>query len=140
VVIPVTMRVPEPPPPDPVPPDPSRPPATSGSSTARPPDRPVPPPGQPPTTPPVLQPTSNTAAIELKTRELVGLARRNLARVDRLRLTENARHQYDFAARFIRMADDALAAKNYLWAHQLAESAAALAGALVKGSAPASAS
>ncbi len=130
VVIPVTVKVPEPPPPDPLPVEtpPARPPATAGAPPSRPPER-TPPVVEPP---PVLQTTSNTAAIEQKARDLVAAARRDLARVDRRKLGVNARDQFDTARRFIRMADEALATKNYLYAQQLAESAAALAGGLVK--------
>ncbi len=134
-VIPVTVKVPEPPPPEPDPAAavPARPPVTAAPPPARPTERPLPA-TEPP---PVLQTTSNTAAIEQKARELVAAARRDLARVDRRKLGANAREQFDTAQRFVRMADDALAAKNYLYAQQLAESAAALAGGLVKGEPPA---
>jgi hypothetical protein len=132
VIIPVTVRVPEPPPPvvEPEPP-PARPPASAGSSTTRPPDRASPPSSSQP--PPVLQTTSNTAAIEVRVRELVSKARGDLARIDRGKLRDNARDQYDTAQRFIQQAEENLKIKNHLYAQQLAESAAALAGGLVKG-------
>lgn len=131
VVIPVTVKVPEPvpPPTEPEPPAPARPPAATGAPPTRPPEK------TPPETaarPPVLQTTSNTAALEKEVRDLVMRARADLARVDRARLSANARDQYDTAQRFIRMAEEALGIKNYVYARQLAESAAALAGALVR--------
>jgi len=129
VVIPVTVKVPEPPPVvEPAPPEPVTPPA--GTPPARPLER-TPPAAGPPT--PVLQTTSDTAAIEKTVRDLVTKARADLARLDRRKLAPNARDQFDTARRFVRMAEEALAIRNYIYAQQLAESAAALAGALVKG-------
>lgn len=131
VVIPVTVKVPEPSPPtDPSGPPEARPPATAGTPPARPVERPAAPPGQ--QTPPVLQTTPNTAAIEQRTRDLLAAARRDLAKVERGKLPEKSRSQFDTASRFVRLAEEALAAKNYLFAQQLAESAAALAEGLVR--------
>jgi len=127
-MIPVTVKVPEPPPVVEPEPTPVRPPATTAAPPARPPERTLPA-SEPP---PVLQTTSNTAALEKTVRDLVARARQDLARLDRTKLAANARDQYDTARRFIRMAEEALAIKNYVYAQQLAESAAALAGALVK--------
>jgi hypothetical protein len=134
VIIPVTVKVPEPPPPvvEPDEPPPARPPATSGGVPTRPPER-TSPPASSSQPPPVLQTTSNTAAIEQRVRTLVAQARGNLARLDRSKLLPNARDQYDTAQRFIQMAEENLTIKNHLYAQQLAESAAALAGGLVKG-------
>lgn len=136
IVIPVTVRVPEPTPTEPVTAEPARPPATTGAPPARSPER-LPTTTTPPATtsapPPVLQTTANPAALEERVRGMVAAARADLAKVDRTKLTENARDQFDTAQRFIRMAEDALNAKNLVYAQQLAESAAALAGRLVKG-------
>lgn len=133
VVIPVTMKVPEPPP-EPISAEPTRPPAATGTPPVRPPDRPptAPPPATTPP-PPVLQTTANPVELEERVRGILAAARADLAKVDRARLTANARDQFDTAQRFIRLAEDALAAKNLVYAQQLAESAAALAGRLVKG-------
>jgi len=129
VVIPVTVKVPEPPPVDPSVPAETRPPATTSTPPTRPPERPAPPGQQ---TPPVLQTTPNTAAIEDRTRDLIAAARRDLAKVERGKLHEKARSQFDTAERFVRLAEEALEARNYLYAQQLAESAAALAEGLVR--------
>jgi hypothetical protein len=133
VIIPVTVVVPEPPPP-PVVEDPAaRPARPPAAPPARPPERTSPPAGTPPETPPVLQPTTNIAALEQQARDLLDAAKKDLGRVNRRALGPDAREQFDTAERFIRMADAALAARNVVYAHQLAQNAAALAGLLVKG-------
>jgi hypothetical protein len=118
VVIPVSVDPDEPPPPDPEPEPPSR--------------RTVPP--RPParTTPPPVVRTADVVVLERQARTLMARADRDLATVDYDELNRDARGQFDTAKRFLRMAGAALEVKNYRYARQLADNAAALAAQLVK--------
>ena len=54
----------------------------------------------------------------------------DLSRIDYRLLNADAKTQYDTAKRFIRQADDAMRAKNLVFAKSLADKAAALAAQL----------
>jgi hypothetical protein len=135
VVVPVTLDDPPPP----APPATSTPPPPRSRETpqtpARPPDRTVtsaPPTATPAEPAPVLQTTSNVGELEQHARVSLAAAQRDLDRVDYRGLGANARDQYDSAKRFMRQADGALRGKNFTYAAQLADKAAALASLLVK--------
>jgi hypothetical protein len=72
------------------------------------------------------------AALEARATADLGRAERDLARVSRQTLKPDARDQYDSAARFIRMAKDALSTRNVVYAAYCADKAATLATLLVK--------
>jgi hypothetical protein len=63
-------------------------------------------------------------------RAMITRANGDLARVDYRRLNADARGQYDTAKRFIKQADDAVRAKNFVFANSLAEKAASIAAQL----------
>jgi hypothetical protein len=92
----------------------------------------------PPATPPVeepartLQTTANAPQAEQRTRGLLANAMRDLNRIDYRALGKDAQAQYDIAKRFTEQAEEALQAKNVLFAEQLADKAAALAAQLLK--------
>lgn len=92
---------------------------------------PVPP--ETPSTGPVLQTTTRIGEVAQKTLGLLAAAQRDLDRVGYSALGANARAQYDLAQSFIRQAKSALSIKNYNYAEQLADRAAAIASQLVKG-------
>jgi len=102
---------------------PPAPPPAAGSST--------PPPATPPerTTSPVIQ---AGPFVEQKARDRLKQARDDLKRVQRSSLSADAKEQYDSAQRFVRMADDAIGAKNFVYAGYCADKAATLASLLVK--------
>ena len=110
------------------PPKPAPPPSSSSSS----------PPPVPPTTPaadtppPVLQP-SNASDLERSARTLLETAERNLSGVSFNALSRGGRDQFNNAQRFVRQAREAMTAKNFLFAKQLADKAATLARLLLKG-------
>jgi hypothetical protein len=142
IVIPVELPLPEEPaPPPPVAAAPAPAPARARETTARTAQTPVPtplvtPPVVAESTPaPVLQTTSDTAGLEQKILSTLTEAQRNLDQVNPRSKTfsAEARAQYDRAKGFIRMAQDALKIKNYMYAETLADKAAAVAGLLVKG-------
>ena len=83
----------------------------------------------PPTT---LQttPTQAEGEVERNIRGVLARARGDLGRVDYRHLNADARTQYDQAKRFVEQADDALRAKNLLFARNLADKAAAIAAQL----------
>ena len=157
-------RTPEPPPPSlttpdppsrlviPIPVEPPEPPPASTTdkpapvTTGRPTGNRVTPPATPPTAPPVettpppvLQTGGSSAELEARTRERLDRAQKDLGRVSRDGLGNNARDQYDSALRFIRMAKDAMTARNFPYAHYCADKAATLASQLVKEPEPTSA-
>lgn len=68
--------------------------------------------------------------MERQIRATVQRANADLNRIDYRALNKDARIQYDTAKRFIRQADDAIRAKNLLFAKNLAEKAATLAAQL----------
>ena len=87
-------------------------------------------PAQPAPEPPSLQTTANPSAAEQRTRAALASATRDLGRIDTRSLGADARAQYDIARRFVAQAADALNAKNYEFAQQLADKAATLAALL----------
>jgi outer membrane biosynthesis protein TonB len=91
-------------------------------------ERPAPPPAEPP---PTLQ-TTNTNVAEQRTRVSLANATRDLGRIDIRALSTDAKAQYDMARRFIAQATEALNAKNFEFAQQLADKAATLAALLQK--------
>jgi len=137
VIIPAVLPDPVEPstPPTPPPPTPSRPPATS----SRPPDRPAastaapaqaaPEPASPPV---VLQTTSAPGELDKQTRLQINTAKQNLDKINAKQLNSNAKAQYDMARGFIRQAEQALNAKNFLLARDLADKAAVLAKELAR--------
>jgi len=88
----------------------------------------------PPTPPPVLQTTANPTEAEQRTRQALDYARRDLGRIDlkRLNLNRELKSQYDIASRFVEQAEQALRARNLVFAEQLADKAATLAALLQK--------
>ena len=109
--------------PKPEPPKPEPPPAVVE------PPKPAEEPVKPPTT---LQTTPATAEgeVERSIRASLQRATADLNRVDYRALNADARTQYDQAKRFVRQADDAMRAKNLLFAKNLAEKAATIAAQL----------
>jgi hypothetical protein len=102
---------------------PATPPPAGGAST--------PPDANPPEPPvsPVIQAGPN---VEQKARDRLKVAQSDLKRVQRASLSADAKEQYDSAQRFARMAEDALRAKNFVYAGYCADKAATLASLLVK--------
>lgn len=99
------------------------------------PTAPPPPEPAPATTPPapaVLLTTANTAEFEKRVREQLARAQGQLSQVNRSNLGTDARAQYDAAKGFIRQAEEALKVKNLVYAGQLADKAATMAGLLRK--------
>ena len=135
---PRTIPTPIEPPPAPVVPPPTDPPSRQPAREVPPATPPRTPTTAPPTTPPatsgtpVLQTTADVVEAERKVRAIVASASKDLARVDYRTLGSDAKNQYDTAKRFIQQADDAVKVKNFVYAQQLAEKAAALAALLVK--------
>jgi hypothetical protein len=91
---------------------------------------PAPPPADEP--PPALQTTANAGEAEQRIRTLLASAVRDLGRIDYRTLSVNAQAQYDIARRFREQAEEALKARNLVFAEQLADKAAALAAQLLK--------
>lgn len=89
--------------------------------------RPVPPPSLTLTPTPGSE-SQTVAAI----RDLLGRATRDLARVNSALLNSDGRTQYDTARRFIQQADEALKARNIVYAGKLADKAATMAAVLVR--------
>jgi len=79
-----------------------------------------------------LQTTANPTEAEQKTRKSIEDAKRDLGRIDVRRLNKEAKSQYDIAGRFVVQAEEALRARNPVFAQQLADKAATLAAALQK--------
>lgn len=69
---------------------------------------------------------------EAAIRDLLGRAARDLGRVNSASLTGDGRAQYDTARRFIQQAEDALRARNIVFAGKLADKAATMAAVLVR--------
>ena len=91
-------------------------------------ERPATPAAQEP--PPTLQTTANPEAAEQRTRTALANATRDLGRIDVGRLSADGKAQYDIARRFVAQATEALNAKNFEFAQQLADKAATLAALL----------
>src|SRR6516164_3503987 len=77
-----------------------------------------------PSAPLQTMPTTAEGDMERQIRATVQRANADLNRIDYRALNKDARIQYDTAKRFIRQADDAIRAKNLLFAKNLAEKAA----------------
>ena len=96
---------------------------------------PTPPSSQSSDTPPpprTLQTTADAAALEQKARTLLASAARDLGRIDYRTLSVDAKAQYDIAKRFSEQAEEALKARNLVFAGQLADKASTLAALLLK--------
>jgi hypothetical protein len=65
-------------------------------------------------------------------RELLGRAARDLSRVNAGALNGDGRYQYDTARRFLQQAEEALKARNIVFAGRLADKAATMAAILVR--------
>ena len=89
--------------------------------------RPVPPPSL--TLTPTPGSESQTAAA---IRDLLGRATRDLSRVNSAALNNDGRAQYETARRFIQQAEEALKARNIVYAGKLADKAATMAAVLVR--------
>ena len=123
--------------PEPIEPPPPTPPVRVDRSEPVPPPRTEAPadagvvaPSPAPTPPPALQTTANPTEAEQRTRAALESAKRDLGRIDLRRLSTDARAQYEIAKRFVQQAEDALRARNPLFAEQLADKAATLAALL----------
>jgi len=97
-----------------------------------PPDAPAsaPAPAAPQAPPPTLQTTADSSAAEQRTRASLASATRDLRRIDVRSLSADGKTQYDIARRFVVQATEALNAKNFEFAQQLADKAATLAALL----------
>ncbi|MEW6323658.1 MAG: hypothetical protein AB1635_21510, partial [Acidobacteriota bacterium] len=91
-------------------------------------------PARPPTPPALtLRPAAGAEAqTEQSIRALLARAARDLARVNPAGLAADRRAQYDTAHRFLQQADDALKARNLMFAGKLADKAATMAAVLVR--------
>jgi hypothetical protein len=126
--IPVTAEAP---PPAPPPASTSEKPASSTAPKPRPTPPPSPTTTPPDATPPVLQ-TGSLGELEVRAKERLGSAERDLAKVQAASLSADGREQYNWAQRFVRLTQDALARKNFVYAAYCADKAATLAALLVK--------
>lgn len=89
---------------------------------------------EPPKTPPTtLQttPTQREGEVERRVRILIAQAMNDLNRVNYQALNADARNQYETAKRYATQAEDALRARNLVFAGNLADKAAALAAQLL---------
>jgi outer membrane biosynthesis protein TonB len=131
MVMPSTVDLSAPPPPAEKPaPTPAAKPATpKPATTPAVTPTPTPSPTPPPTVadPPVLQTPQSQAQLERKARDTIESASTALRRFKRESLGNDARDQYDSANRYIQLANDAIAAKNFIYAVSCAEKAATLA-------------
>jgi outer membrane biosynthesis protein TonB len=142
----VDVETPQPPAPSPAPepsraqpprPRPAAPREQPRPEAPKPPEPPPPPePPKPAEEPPrgtnTLQTTPPTAEGELErtVRATLTRASNELGRIDYRVLSPDAREQYDTAKRFIRQANDAVSAKNLVFAKSLADKAATIAAQL----------
>lgn len=78
-----------------------------------------------------LQTSSASAKADQSVRELLARAGRDLQRVDYRGLDADRRAQYDTAKGFMQQAEDALRARNVIFAGKLADKAATMASALL---------
>jgi hypothetical protein len=112
---------------------PARPPARPARPETRPePARPDP---KPRPVPPslTLTPAPGTETqTEAAIRGLMSQAARDLARVNTAELSTDTRTQFNTARRFLQQAEDALKARNIVFAGKLADKAATMAAALVR--------
>ena len=106
-------------------------PGNASRTRTDPPPKPAAPPTPPPATPPApapapptpLEATPNQGELELRARALKDSAEKALEKIDPKTLGTDARAQYDTAKRFLKQADEALKAKNIVYAWQLADKA-----------------
>jgi hypothetical protein len=111
-------------------------PTTQGNGATRqrqdpPASRPVAPPSPPPAaqqppapaTPTPLEAAPNQSELEQRARGLVQSAERAMDKLDYKALGDAGQKQFDTAKRFLKQADDALKAKNIVYAWQLADKA-----------------
>jgi hypothetical protein len=126
-------------PPRPRPPAPREQPRAEPKADAKPePPKPEPapaevkPPEEVPHTPTTLQtaPATAESEVERSVRATMTRATGELNRIDYRGLNADARMQYDTAKRFIQQADEAMKAKNLVFARNLADKAAAIAAQL----------
>jgi hypothetical protein len=75
--------------------------------------------------------TADDAETERRIRDVIARARRGLSQVSVQGLGADARAQYDTAQRFLGQADEALTARNYMFAQYLADKADLLARRLL---------
>ena len=136
----VEVNEPEAPPPIPLPEEPARNTPTRPSPAPRAPEPPRPAQASPPETPDkpeeltprpatTLQttPTQREEEVERQIRIQLGQATSYLNRINYQNLSSDGRTQYDMAKRFVSQAEEALKAKNLVFATNLAEKAATLA-------------
>ncbi len=117
------------------PPRPARPPRRDVARPDTTPDEPQGPPQATPTPAPpslALQSPAGGAKADQSVRTLLAQASRDLSRVDYQALNADGRAQYDTARRFMQQADDALKARNVMFAGKLADKAATMAAVLVR--------
>lgn len=80
-----------------------------------------------------LTPTPGSEAQTVSAiRDLMGRAARDLSRVNEGRLNSDGRSQYETARRFLQQAEEALKARNIVFAGRLADKAATMAAILVR--------
>ena len=139
----ITEYLPDPPlPAEPVPaeavtppPRPARPPRRDVARPEAPPEEPQGPPQvvSAPAPPSLsLQTPGAGARADQSVRTLLAQASRDLSRVDYQALDADGRAQYDTASRFMQQADEALKARNVMFAGKLADKAATMAAVLVR--------
>jgi len=88
-------------------------------------------PKTPPPTTLQTTPTQREGEVERRVRILIAQAMNDLNRVNYQALNVDARNQYDTAKRFATQAEEALRARNLVFANNLADKAAALAAQLL---------
>jgi hypothetical protein len=107
---------------------PSRTDEPSPADAAKPP--PAPPAAAPPAQTLQTTPAEQDGEVEARIRTVLSRAGSDLNRIDYGRLPANAKSQYDQAKRFVSLAEDAIRAKNLVYAGTLADKAAELAAQL----------
>lgn len=80
--------------------------------------------------PPVVLTTGNAQELAIRARQDLDTAQQHLSRVVYSQLGRDGRAQYDEVRRFIRLAEEKLETRNYVYANELAERAALLASLL----------
>ncbi len=120
------------------------PPPAEPSAPVRPQPRPAAPPPAPPvstgtpavTTPPPALTLTPAPGVDAKTeasiRSLLSRVSRDLARVNAPSLSTDGRTQFETARRFVQQSEDALRARNLVYAGKLADKAAALVAVLAR--------
>ena len=121
-----SRRATPPPKPEQAKPEPPKPDTTAAPPQTEPP-RPPDEPAKPPATTLQTIPAGAEAEVERVIRQQLAKASSDLTRVDYRALNADARTQYDTAKGLVRQAEDALRAKNLVFARSLADKAATLA-------------